>query len=382
MKIGFAITAYDKFEEAKILIEIIRKEFKGDYKIAFCSNHPDGKKFSDENQIDLYTQGRDIKYYGGDRHSPSLMRDRISIVLRSTDTVQTSCLSSLKLDVDYIIHMHSDAWTLSEERLLELVGQMKFLNKKIAIRGEGLEAGNAGRAIAMDDHFFVFEKEFCMKHRVFEFLPEYFFPERYDVHEILFMNILAKAGLNHIWYYRNTRQLYNYDGKKLLMRTVRPVSYDTYYCFLHVHRESFPESYGKSIQALYLKKCGFTNSEFITKFINQFYVEETVLISTLTDMEQLINKKLKFWGFDNSIIQNREIIFKNNLLTHCSLKSFVTNHMQKLLKKLWNQYSNRKRNIPYQQTEYDSFYKDSVAGENSCINKQALEDLYYHIGIF
>ena len=45
MKLGFAITAYDKFEEAKILFEILRNEFKGYYPISFCSNHPKSKEF-------------------------------------------------------------------------------------------------------------------------------------------------------------------------------------------------------------------------------------------------------------------------------------------------------------------------------------------------
>ena len=56
MKIGIAITTYDKFEEAKILFDIIRS-FEQDYPIAFCSNHPDGKQFAENNNIKYY-----IKY--------------------------------------------------------------------------------------------------------------------------------------------------------------------------------------------------------------------------------------------------------------------------------------------------------------------------------
>jgi hypothetical protein len=48
IKIGFAITTYDKFEEAKILLNILEC-FEKDYPVALCSNHPDGEQFAENN---------------------------------------------------------------------------------------------------------------------------------------------------------------------------------------------------------------------------------------------------------------------------------------------------------------------------------------------
>ena len=270
MKIGFAITAYDKFEEARILIEIIRKEFKGDYKISFCSNH-------------------------GDTHVPKELKDRISIVLRVTDTVQKSCMNAMTMDVDYIIHMHSDAWVLSEDKLIELVRSMIQRNKKIAIRfgGEGLNHFTH-QALAMDDHFFVFEKKFALENKIFDFKPEFLFPENFDIHEMLFFNIWIKAGLENIWCYRWNGQLVNYDDTLLKNNTLNPVGYDPYYKFLHVHRGSLPATYGEQIQARYLKECGFSRSDFIQQFINQHLSDNDKMLKELKIIEDMLDSKLNF----------------------------------------------------------------------------------------
>lgn len=342
MKIGFAITAYDKFEEAKILIEIIRKEFKGDYKISFCSNHSSGKVFAQENDVDAYIQGRDIPYFQADIHNPDSLQNRISIVLRSTDTVQRSCLNAMTMDVDYIIHMHSDAWVLNEDKLNDLIKLMVSNNKRVAFRGgTGFDYAYMSQMMAMDDHFFIFEKEFAIESKLFEFSPEYFFPERYNVHEILFMNFLVKAGLQNIWCYRKIDQLYNYDGKIHGWNTLRPVSWDPQYMFLHIHRGSFPGTYGAQIQANYLKKCGFSKSDFIQQFIHMHIADDDKILDELGIIENKLDSKLKFWGFDGIILNNREIIYKQHLLNNARMQDFIMNRIKKVVKKM--QVKNRKR---------------------------------------
>lgn len=360
MKIGFAITAYDKFEEAKILIEIIQKEFTGNYLISFCSNHPNGEKFAKANSLDQYIQAREISYWNGDIHNPNLMRDRLSIVLRSTDTVQKSCLNALKMDVDYIIHMHSDAWILDEERLIELVNRMIQLNKKIAIRGGArFDSPSSSQLLCMDDHFFLFEKKFCLENKIFDFSPELFFPERYNVHEILFLQILSKAGLQNIWYYRNTKQLQNYDQKELVLNTVRPVSYDPYFHFLHVHRGSFPGKYGQKIQAKYLIEHHFSKSSYIQSFIEKNSQDIDLCIDELLQLEKKLNKRLNFWGYSKEILDNREITAKQQLLKKIKFYMFFSNRAKKLIKGIIN-----KNRVTFSNSqlleEYHNFFSNSI----------------------
>ena len=127
-KIGFAITAYDKFEEAEIGIEIIRKEFKKDYVIGFCSNHPDAKKISKDWDINTFIAARNISFNkpkGTESTHTTNEVDRFSIQVRALDSVRTSCKQLLDYDIDYITHVHSDAWYLNENMIHTLTEEME-----------------------------------------------------------------------------------------------------------------------------------------------------------------------------------------------------------------------------------------------------------------
>jgi len=201
IKIGFAITCYDKFEEAKILFEIIRKEFKGEYPISFCCNHQDGKKFAEENKPEVYTQGRDIplnrptgKMMFADEKWKKQTGDRAKLRLQALDGVQKSCQGALRLDVDYVIHMHSDAWTLSEEGLIRFIGQLKDRKKMLAVRGDGLEHVDLCKDPAtacghLDDHFFAFNRKYFEENKILDFIPEELFPHKYSIHGMLMMPV-------------------------------------------------------------------------------------------------------------------------------------------------------------------------------------------------
>lgn len=377
MKIGFAITCYDKFEEANIFIELIRKEFKKDYKISLCSNHEKGKELGNRLLVDQYIQARKIPYFNGNIHNPQDLESRISIVLRSTDSVLTSCREALKMDVDYIIHMHSDAWCLSEEKLLELIEKMVKLNKKLAIRSVGFEDINIKGAIeGVDDHFFIFEKEYALKNKVFNLLPEEYFPDRLTVHEILMTNFLIKYGLRNIWNYRKTNQLFNYDGKNVFKKsTLRPVSYDPYYKFLHLHKESFPKNYGKVLQAIYLKNNTTGKSKFINNFIDKYYRNEKEVIEELQRIEKKYNKILKCYLYPKIIIDNREIIYKENLIKNMKIKNLLKN----ILKLIYSYCINIKNKLRKKREIEDitKFYSEEI-NLSKFVEDNWTKTLYYN----
>ena len=333
MKIGFAITCYDKFEEANILIELIRKEFKGDYKISLCSNHEKGEEITKNFRIDQYIQGRNIVNIDGDIHKPQNLEKRISIVLRGTDSVLRSCREALNMDVDYIIHMHSDAWCLKEEKILELVNKMKKLEKKLALRSDGFEKLNIRSLAKADDHFFIFEKKYALENKVFQLLPEEQFPHSLTIHEILMLNFCIKYGLRNIWNYRERKSLYNYDRKKVFSQnTLRPVSYDPYYKFLHLHRASFPNEYGKVLQAIYLKENNSGKSEYINDFINKYYRDKNEVLSELEKIEKKYDRILKYCFYSKEIIENREITYKEKLVKEINILTPMKNILKNFLK--------------------------------------------------
>lgn len=369
MKLGFAITCYNKFEEANIGIEILKKEFKKSVQIVLTSNYPNSEKEIEYIDFDKYVQQEEIPFLGGDIHNPENIKKRVSIVLRSTNGVITSCKEALKLDVDYIIHNHSDAWCFDEEKIYEIVNEMKRLNKKIAIRGIGLEEYRADAPLGhVDDHFFIFEKKYALENNIFEIDLGNYFPHKLTVHGILFLNFLLKYGLKNIWYYRNTKELETYDGKILKIGGVRPVSFDPYYKFFHLHRESFPEQYGKNIQALYLKKYTNGKSKVIEKFIKEYYCDEKILLKNLSKIEKKLDKKLKIRFFEKNILESREINFKESLLKEFTIKIFIKNILKKIEQKI------KRNKAPLR---IDKYYKNEIKIQDF-IKIDWLDTLYYN----
>ena len=320
MKIGFAVTAYDKFEEASLLFAILRDEFQGNYPISFCSNHPDAKSFAKKENVDVFTQGHDYRIPSGPMKIPSPRRT--SIVLRSTETVQKSCLGALSMDVDYVIHMHADAWVLNEKKLNLLAQSLKEKNKRFAIRGIGFSWMGTDTPLGhIDDHFFLFHREFAKDRRIFEFNAEEFWPHKMSVHGIIATNLISKAGLANLWYYRHAKDLVDWDGrKKSVFLSVKPSSYDELYGFLHLHRQSFPEDYGAKIQAMYLKEAGFRRSKLINDFLSRYWIEKSALMRELgkieTDLNSRLSRRLYFLANGDS----REFIDKQRTLENYSVK--------------------------------------------------------------
>jgi len=321
MKLGFAITAYDKFEEAKILFEILREEFQEYYPISFCSNHPKATEFAKTEQPEIFTEGFDYRFPQKELHPSTL--NRITFKLRSTETVQKSCLGALSLDVDYILHVHADAWVLNEKKLRALLKEVKKRNKKFVIRGLGLSyMGNDTPLGHMDDHFFIFEKEFAIERRFFDFNVEEFWPHKLSVHGILITNLISKIGLSNIWYYRNEIDLTYWDGKKKISpkSPAKPSNYDNDFEFLHLHRQSFPLDYGKKIQALYLSEAGFNKSDYIKEFLDRYLMPKDQLINELNEIERKTNNQLKRRLFFLVNPDNRDFSDKKKILNNYQIR--------------------------------------------------------------
>ena len=292
--IGFAITTYNKFEEAKILIDIIRECFEEKYPIALCSNHPFGQTFANNNDIKYYIQGRDISLDSGDTNKKrkGVMKERIRN--RSLDTVQKSCQKSLEMSVDYILHTHSDGWVLDEHRLEDLVRFLKGKRKTLAIRGSGKTYNDCEETPYghIDDHFFVFNRKQAIINNLFDFTPEDFNLNRHSVHDVWATIFLAKLGLKNIWYYGNTKDMIGWNGKPLGRRGVKPSIYDPIFKTLHVHRSSFKNYTGETLQARMLAQHHLTNSSYLQDFIKLNNNHKKIKIKWTTQEVKNVAKRI------------------------------------------------------------------------------------------
>jgi len=260
--------------------------------------------------------------------------DRAKLRLQALDGVQKSCQGALKLDVDYVIHMHSDAWTLSEEGLIRFIGQLKDRKKMLAVRGDGLEHVDYCKDPAtacghLDDHFFAFNRKYFEENKILDFIPEELFPHKYSIHGMLMMLFTVKVGLHNIWYYRFTKDMVNFDGKRHLIHNIKPSILDTTYGFLHVHRTSLPNDYGRKIQAMYLKHWRLNKQSLVLyHFIQKYYSFDA--IQKLLDIENRLNGQLRRRLFPKKEIIKREITIKQNLIDTFTIRTLFKNIVRRM----------------------------------------------------
>ena len=356
-RIGIAISLYDKFEELAILHDIFRFNFQNRYYLYVCSNHPDAlNKINKMNlEFDGFIQGEDIYF------SPALNYEqkRLSLVCRSNDTVQRSCKLAIDNNCDYVMHIHCDAWPLNENKLLNMFYQLENSNYSILVRGLGWSYFGSDRPVGgIDDHFFFFKVKDIKEKNIFDYDVLQMWPHMLSIHGILGMQILVKLGLDKCLYYSDLSNTLCWDGekKKLPFLPVKPSSLDSDKCFLHVHREAFPDELAQKLQSYYLNKFNFNQGQNIKIFLSK-YTYEKELPKYLSDRLAKGIKKLKFYGYETDIfaqeIKKIELEL-DNIVVSIVLKNY--------LKKLFKFIKKKKRKIfP---TTMEDYYLELINKEN------------------
>lgn len=298
-KIGIAISLYDKFEEFAILVDIIRNNWKNKYIISVCSNYPGAKKRIEELKIDIdkFTQGENIFF------SPKEMkgvRKAVNLYSRVLDCLKKSCKGAEDLGAKYVIHLQTDAWSLSESGFIKIINHMKKNNFKAAVRGFGLtKYGHDCPLGHVDDMFFIYDVDYFRKVGFLDFNTLEMLPTRLSLHGILATLLVAKVGVSKVYLYDNHTRFLDWDGKpKYALRgRALPSALDPETGFVHVNVSSFPEGYGKKVQAMYLKEYGLTEGENIKRFLKNYYTPKEEFVKELTSIENKLKLKLRLSGF-------------------------------------------------------------------------------------
>ncbi|MBS3154102.1 hypothetical protein J4424_02220 [Candidatus Woesearchaeota archaeon] len=296
MKIGIAITLYDKFDELKILVDIIRSNWKGKYYIAVSSNHPDAQKRMEGIPVDVFIQARDIYWTPG----LAYIRSMVNMTCRIQDSLQHSCKLAMTLPVDYVLHLHTDAWPLKESEVLDLVSFMKEHKIMFAARGMGLAKARPDCPLGhIDDMFFIFDTSYVKKVGFFDYDPLDMLPDRLTVHGVLSLLIVSKIGLKNFYLYENhTKQIF-WDGQRAdpYFERGKPMMFDLQRGFLHVHSQSFPGDLGKNLQAYYLQGYGITKGPAIEPFLQKYLLPKGVLFKRLNKLEKELDLQLRWNGY-------------------------------------------------------------------------------------
>ena len=289
---GIAVSLYDKFDDLKILVDIIRHNWEDKYYITVCSNHPDAseKIAPIEDQLDYFEQGSQIRY----DDSTQGPRGGNNLSFRIYDSIRTACRPAFSADdVDFVMHLHADAWPLSEQRFTEILQRMKTSDSAVAFPSATQSFVDKYPPGSFEDNFLIFDAEEANSVDLFEHSSLQLPPTW--IHQILPMLCISKFGWDNVYQYTNGIERQHWDGtlSHQIRNDARPMFYHPEFDQLHVAREDFPDELGKSLQAYYLYRKEITKGKYIKNLLEEYRMSEDRLFEELESYIQDLNKELK-----------------------------------------------------------------------------------------
>jgi len=161
MRIGIAISVYDKAAEVATNVNVIRKHWKHkDVFIAVCCNHRETYEKLKKLDIDSVVMGED---YAADK--------KADIRLRQYDCIKKS-LTEAARNSEYVFHWHGDAYCLDSSSLLDLISEMKNKNYLISARGvwknyKAFRGPDKAPSGEVDDHFFCIKSDHLISSKMY-----------------------------------------------------------------------------------------------------------------------------------------------------------------------------------------------------------------------
>lgn len=162
MRVGIAISVYDKAAEVATNINVIRNHWKHkNVFIAVCCNHQNTYDKLKELDIDTVIMGEDYPVHG----KPDLR-------LRQYDCIKKSLTESAK-NSDYVFHWHGDAYCLDSDSLLGLISDMEEQGYLIAARGvwknyKAFRGESKAPNGEVDDHFFCIKSDHLISSKMYD----------------------------------------------------------------------------------------------------------------------------------------------------------------------------------------------------------------------
>ena len=293
--IGIAVSLYDKFDDLRGLVDILRHNWEEEYYVSVCSNHPDGAERIEDIDVDHFVSGAEIDF------NPEMSGPRRDITLNSRimDSMQRSCNGAMEAGCDYVIHLHADAWPLDEDKFLELVDQLAESDNAAAVRGMGSGYRRPKFWLgSVMDQFFLFEAEQFERRGFFDYDPRDLMPQT-SIHNMLMLLLLGNLGRSNFTYYsdKSTDRWWDDTEKVQPYAGVRPSTFIPEWGFVHVATGDFPEDLGKSVQANYLRRYGIDRGEYVKSLRADHEIPEQRLFGRLDRIERRLNRRLRLLGF-------------------------------------------------------------------------------------
>lgn len=305
---GVAISLYDKFEDLEILVDIIRHNWDSDIFISVCSNHPraESKIESAGIDVDRLQEGAQIRY---NSELPE-MRGRNNLHFRIYDNMRTSCRPIIENpDVDYFVHLHADAWQLTESSFSSIIEELRKEESAVAFPADTEMFHDNYPPGFIEDQFIYFDNTKARNVDLFERNPLEFPPM--SIHHLLAIILVGKFGWGKLYQYTNGSERIHWDGRSS-PGIARPMIYHPKYDQLHLATEDFEGSLGKELQAHYLSKKEVNSGPKIEQMLGEYTRPEDELFEDVDAYFDSLTKQLPIGvsvrTFDRDVREIRKYI--------------------------------------------------------------------------
>lgn len=291
---GISISLYNKWDELGVLIDLIRENWDDEYFISVCSGHENAEEEIEKRSLDVdEVLNEEIRY----KPDMASSRGKIKKHARILNSFRKSSKACFDANCDYVIHLHADAWPLSEGKLLAAIDEMDDRDCGIAVRGHGFTwrtpYSPSGQIM---DQFFIMEKSFVESREFLDFHPLDLLPHK-SIHNSLALLVFGRAGRNNTYFYADMSEDLQWDKSpvNLPFTGVRPGIFNQEYRYLHIATDEFPESYGRGLQAKYLEEHSITG-DFVGDFKEKYGIEDVV--EKIYSVEKRYNRELRILAYD------------------------------------------------------------------------------------
>ena len=312
MKHFFAISVYDKFTEVRVLVDILRENWEGDYGIVVYSSHPDAARELADLDVDCLIAKSSYPYQKG-------AADYI-LTARIFDSIRILFEKALELNAESVTHLHSDSWLLCEKSFLKLLARLS--EKPILARGAGLgERGFLAPLGVISDMFMVFSADWIRESGFLKARASDFPLDILNIHGVLSILIFANGGLSAIDFYDDYQEQEIVPGLAKKLPSALP-SYPSIlnrrWGLLHVHTGCFPDEMGPKLQAAYLKLYKLEKGKSLQAF--QEGIDAELVFEDIRGRFQQYDEKLKVYRLEpQDFDQDLQVIENLNKLSSASL---------------------------------------------------------------
>lgn len=241
--------------DTKLLVDIIRQNWKGNFYIAVCTSHQKLISELESCEIDA------IITTEVEAHHNLLYQNMLRV-----DMLRKACELATQSDAPYTIYLKAGSFPLSQEKLYIFSEKMRKQEKIFAARGAGFGFYTHHTPVGQfDDSFFVFNNNYAKQKKLWMFSLLDFLPHKVAIGGFLALWILAWVGLKQFWYYaRRTPK------DEALLHLSPPFDYDPKFSFLQLDTQRLPTSLKYHLLAHYLKEHNLTQGKELKPFLEKW----------------------------------------------------------------------------------------------------------------